>query len=78
MAQHRLAHIGNEDVRHNPHTGHNRDVNLGMPEEPEQVLPEQGRSARVRLQLVVEHQVGGYEKARAGHVVEDEQDATRH
>ena len=39
MAQQRLAHVGDKDVGNDADTGHDRDVDLGMSEEPEQVLP---------------------------------------
>ena len=78
MAQHGLAHVGDQHVRDDAHAGHDRDVHLGMSEEPEQVLPEQSGAAGVRLQLVVEHQVRRDEEAGSSHVIEDEQNAGRH
>ena len=42
MAQHRFPHVGDEYVGNNAHPGHDRDVDLGVSEEPEQVLPEDG------------------------------------
>ena len=36
VAEHRLAHIRDQDVRDNAHAGHDRDIDLGMAEEPEQ------------------------------------------
>ena len=49
VAQHRLAHAVDQNVTDDPDGGQNRDVNFGMPEEPEQMLPEQRRSSLVRL-----------------------------
>ncbi len=57
MAQQRPPHVGDQHVRDDAHGRHNGDVDLGMSEEPEQVLPKQRGAARVRLQLVVDHQV---------------------
>ena len=54
---HRPAHVGDQDVGDNAEAGHDGDVNLRMSEEPEQVLPQQSRSTRVRLQLVVDDQI---------------------
>ena len=59
-----------------PIDGQNRDVNLRMSEEPEQVLPEQRRSAGVRLQMVADDQAGRDEKAGARHAIEDQQQAS--
>ncbi len=78
MAEHRLAHVGDQDVGNDAHPGHDRDVDLGMSEEPEQVLPEQSRSAGVRLQLVIDDQIRRDEEAGSGHVIENQQNAGRH
>ena len=78
LAEHRLAHIGDEDVGNNPDPGNNRDVNLGMPEEPEQVLPQQSRSARMWDQLIVQNQSRGNEEARSRNVIQNHQDTSGH
>ena len=39
VAQHRLAHVGDQDMGNDADTRHDRDVDLRMSEEPEQVLP---------------------------------------
>ena len=62
-------------VRDDPEARQDGDVDLGVAEEPEEVLPEERRSARVRLQLVAEDQTRRDEEAGARHAVEDEQDA---
>ena len=41
VAEHRFAHIGNQNMRDDSHAGHDRDIHLGMSEEPEKVLPEE-------------------------------------
>ena len=48
VAEDRLARERRQHLRSHAHPGQDRDVNLGMPEEPEQVLPEQRRAALVR------------------------------
>ena len=78
VAEHGLAHVGDQNVGNDAHARHDRDVNLGMAEEPEQVLPEQSGSARVRLQLVVNHQVGWDKETGSGDVIENQQDACGH
>jgi hypothetical protein len=40
VAKNRLAGKRREDVRRNAHAGQNRDIHLGMPEKPEQMLPQ--------------------------------------
>ncbi len=60
------------------HSRHDRDVDLGMSEEPEQMLPQKSRPARMRLQLVVDDEIGRDEEASAGDVIENQQDARGH
>ncbi len=43
-----------QDVRGGAHTGQNRDVNLGMTKEPEQVLPEDRRTTCVQRKPAVD------------------------
>ena len=40
-AEQRLAHAVDQNVRNNAHRRQNRDVHLGVAEEPEQMLPKQ-------------------------------------
>src|SRR5580698_3348392 len=49
-----------------------------MSEEPEQVLPEESRSAGVGQDLVADHKIRGYEEAGSGDVIENEEDAGGH
>ena len=77
VAQQRATHAGDEHVRDDAHGRHDRDVNLGVSEEPEHVLPEQRRATGVGLQLVVDDQSRRNEETRSGDVVQDEQDASR-
>ena len=53
-AEERLAREGRQDVRDDAEARQDRDVDLGMAEEPEEVLPEHRRAARVRLQPVAD------------------------
>ena len=39
VAEHRLAHVGNQNMRDNAHPRHDRDIDLRMSEKPEEVLP---------------------------------------
>src|ERR1035441_5545718 len=57
LTKHRLAHVGDQDMGDDADTGYDRDVDLRMSEEPEQVLPEESRSSGVRQHLVVHHQI---------------------
>ena len=41
-------------------------------------MPQQSRSAGVRLQLVVNHQIRGHEEASSRDVVQNDEDARRH
>src|ERR1700719_3818203 len=78
MAEHGLAHVGDQHVRNDAHTGDDGDVNLGVTEEPEQMLPEQSRPSGVGQDLVVDDEVGGDEETGSGDVIENEQDAGGH
>ena len=76
VAEDRLAREGGEQLRSHAHAGQDGDVHLGMPEEPEQVLPEQRRAAlMVGDDLVVDHQAGRQEEAGADRAVEQQQHA---
>ena len=55
LAQHGLPHVRNQDVGDDADAGYDRDIDFGMSEEPEQVLPKESGSAGVRLQLIVNH-----------------------
>src|SRR6266498_428541 len=76
--QQRLAREYRQDLRDDPESRQNRDVHLRVPEEPEQMLPQQRGPARMRLQAIADHEAGGNEEARARDPVEDQQDARRH
>ena len=60
-----------------PKDGKNGDVHLGVPEKPEQMLPQQGRAAHVRLQAIPHQQAAGNKKAGARQTVENQQQAGR-
>ena len=55
VTQQRPAHIGNQNMGYDSHARYDCDVYLRMSKEPEQVLPQQSRAARMRLQLIVDH-----------------------
>ncbi len=55
-----------DDLRRDPERGHDQDVDLRVPEEPEEVLPEQRRAA-----------VRGVEEAGADVAVEEEDRSDR-
>src|SRR5437667_621772 len=76
-AQERLAHAVDQNVRNDAHRGQYRNVNLGMAEEPEQVLPEKGGSPGVRLQAITYHQAGRDEEAGPGSAVKKQKYASR-
>ena len=78
VAEHRLAHVGDQNVRNDAHAGHDGDVDLGMSEEPEQVLPQQSRSAGVRQDLVIDDRVRRHEETGSGDVIENQQNAGGH
>src|SRR5580658_11023238 len=59
-------------------TGHDRDVDLGVSEEPEQVLPEESRASGMGYQLVIHHQIRWDKEAGSGDVIENHEDACRH
>ena len=52
-------------MRDDAESRQDRDVNLRMSEEPEQVLPQQRRSARVGLDLAAYQQIRRYEETRS-------------
>src|ERR1700733_3245632 len=47
------------------------DVDFGMTEKPEEMLPEQRRAAGMRLQFVAEHESSGNEKASASDTIQN-------
>src|ERR1700681_2220945 len=47
LAQHRLTHIRDQDMRDDSHARNDCNIDLWMPKEPEQVLPEQSRATGV-------------------------------
>ena len=75
VAEHGPAHIGNKDVGNDAHAGDDGDVNLRVSEEPEEVLPEESGSARVRQDMISDNQVRSDKEAGAGDMIEDQKDA---
>ena len=71
VAQHGPAHVGDQNVGNDPHSGHDRDVDLRMSEEPEQVLPQKGGTARVRLQRIADDKITGNKEAGPGHMIQE-------
>ena len=57
VTEQRPTHVGDENVGDDSHARHDRDVHLRVPEEPEQVLPQQSGSAGMGQYLAVDHQV---------------------
>src|ERR1039458_5612265 len=70
-----LARESGEQLRSHTHAGQNRDVNLGMAKEPEQMLPEQRRSALDRKSPVADQQAARHEEAGSGGAVENQQNS---
>ena len=67
MAEDRLAREHGQDFRDDPEARQDHDVDLGMPEEPEQVLPQQRRAALRGIEEVgAEVAVGEQQRHRAG------------
>ena len=71
----RLSRHRRENVRDDSETREYGDVDLGMSEEPEEVLPEERRPARVRLESIAYDEPGWNEEAGASHAVEQKQNA---
>ena len=71
-AKERLAHRGHQDVRNDSHRGDNGDVHLGMPEEPEKMLPQKWRAAGVRLKVIADHQASRDEKTSTGDAIKNQ------
>src|ERR1022692_2423532 len=61
-----LARESGEKLRSHTHAGQNGDETLGMAKEPEQMLPEQRRSAFVIQNLVADQQAARHEEAGSG------------
>ncbi len=75
-AEQRLAGEGRQNVRNDSETRNNRDVNLRVPKEPKQVLPEKRRASGVRLKIVADDQARRREEARSSGAIENQQDAS--
>ena len=75
IAEDRSARKIRDEMRHDSHARKNRDVDLGVPEEPEEMLPEQGRSAAVRDGLVADEKSRGHEETGAAEAVEQNERA---
>ena len=74
VAEDRLAREDRDDLRDDPHRGQDHDVDLGVPEEPEDVLVEDraaavGRVEEVRAGVAVEqhHRQPGRERRQREH-----------
>ena len=66
----RLARVVRDDFGDDAETGQNEHVNLGMAEEPEEMLPEQRRAAAAAVpRRAADDQAAGREEARAGQAV---------
>src|SRR2546428_12419884 len=65
-------------MRNTPHARHNGDIHLAMSEKPEQVLPDEGRAAGMRLHLITDDYSGRDKEAGSGRMIEDEQEAGGH
>src|SRR5262249_53163626 len=59
------------------HAGQDRDVDLRVAEEPEEVLPEYRRAAFMIDHLIVDDQTRRNEEARAAYAIEKQQDSAR-
>ena len=75
IAEDGLARKRRDNMRRNAHARKNRDVDLRMAEEPEEVLPQQRRAASVVDELVAHHEARRDEEACSAHAVEQQQDA---
>src|SRR5581483_11371936 len=75
VSEDRLARKRRQHLRRHAHAGENRDVNLGMSKEPEQMLPQQWRSATVLHEVSADAQSTGHEEACAQVAVHEQQDA---
>src|SRR5216683_2991954 len=76
VAEDRLAREDGKQLRAQAHGGKNRDVDLGMSEEPEQMLPEQRRAAAVTDHLAVDDDQR-HVKTRAGVAVKQQENSRR-
>ena len=74
-AQERLTQAIGEHVRDDPYCRQNRDVHFRVTKEPEQVLPQEGRTTSVILQTIAHHKPRRDEEARAGHPIEQQKQA---
>src|ERR1700733_288120 len=77
IAQEGLSSGARQNVGDNAQARENRDVNLGMAKEPEQMLPQQRRSAGMRLHLIADNEAAGNKETGAADVVEDQENARR-
>ena len=77
VAEQRTAHAVDQNVGHDADCRQDRDVDLGMTEEPEQMLPQKRRSAGMRLQTIADDESGRDEETGAGDAIEDEKQTCR-
>src|SRR5712692_43489 len=77
ITEDRLARKGRENVRSRAHARQNRDVNFRVAKKPEQMLPQQGRTAIVqRLERAAYIQAAGDEEARSRDSIKQQQNST--
>ena len=77
IGEDRLAGESRQDVRRYAHAGEDRDVHLRVTEEPEQVLPQERRSALMAYQLIAHNEAAGNKKAGSTDAIEQQQNAAR-
>ena len=76
VAPQRLAGVAGDDFRNHTHRRQDEHINLRMPKEPEQVLPEQRTAATGDvIGLARDHQTRRQEEAGAKHLVHQLEDA---
>src|SRR5215467_8281812 len=76
VTEYRFARKRRQDLRGQTHSGDYGDVDLGVTEEPEQMLPQDRRAARmISYQLAVDDLVSGNEEASPSQVLKQQQDS---
>ena len=73
VPEHRFAREVGDQMRDDAHGGEDCDVDLGVSEKPEQMLPEQGRAAAVPDGFIGDEKPGGDEETGAAEAVEQNQ-----
>ena len=75
VAEHGLPGEGRQQLGGHSHARKDGNVNFGVPEEPEEMLPQNGRATRVFDDGVAHHQTGRNEEAGPTDPVEQQQDS---